>query len=205
MAACVGGVVLAAGKSSRLGRPKQLLELGGEPLLRHTVRNAANSNLDHVVLVLGARAAEIDAEVGYLGQRIVVNPLYDEGQSTSLRLGLQSIDLDAEAALFMLGDQPTVTPSIINELLRQFEATSAPIVQATYGNRPANPVLFARSLFSELMAIEGDEGARSVIIRHRGDIAFARFPDMQIPQDVDTMEAYQALLDSWGTDLAESQ
>jgi len=205
VAARVGGVILAAGKSSRLGRPKQLLNLGGEPLLRHTVRNAANSNLDHVVLVLGARAAEIDAEIGYLGQRIVVNPLYDTGQSTSLRLGLESIDHDAEAVLFLLGDQPTVTSGLINELLRQFEATSAPIVQATYANGPANPVLFARSLFSELMAIEGDEGARSVIVRHRRDTAFAQFPDIPIPQDVDTLEDYRALLDSWDTDLAESQ
>jgi molybdenum cofactor cytidylyltransferase len=198
------GIILAAGKSSRLGQPKQLLDLAGEPLLRHTVRNALNSKLDQVVLVLGARAAEIDAEVGYLGQRIVVNPLYDAGQSTSMRLGLESIEPDADAVLFLLGDQPSVNPGIINALLDQFEHLNAPIVQARYANGSGNPVLFARALFPELMAIEGDEGARSVITRHRSEMVFAEFQDRPIPQDVDTLDDYQALLASWATDPTKS-
>jgi molybdenum cofactor cytidylyltransferase len=193
----VSGVILAAGASTRLGQPKQLLDLAGEPLLRHTVRNALASNLDHVVLVLGARAAEIDEEVGFLGQRIVVNPVHNEGQSTSLKLGLESIDPEAGSVLFLLGDQPGVTPAIINALIERFEASNAQIVQARYQNGPGNPVLFARSLFPELLAIDGDEGARSVIRRHRDSIVFADFPDRTIPQDVDTFEDYQALLRSW--------
>ena len=180
-----------------LGQPKQLLDLAGEPLLRHTVRNALASNLDHAVLVLGARAAEIDDAVGYLGQRIVVNPVHNEGQSTSLKLGLESIDPEADAVLFLLGDQPGVTPAVINALIERFEASNAQIVQARYQNGPGNPVLFARSLLPELLEIDGDEGARSVISRRRSEIVFADFPDRAIPQDVDTFEDYQALLASW--------
>jgi molybdenum cofactor cytidylyltransferase len=197
----VSGVILAAGASSRLGQPKQLLDLAGEPLLRHTVRNALTSNLDRVVLVLGARAAEIDEAVGYLGQRIVVNPVHNEGQSTSLKLGLESIDSESDAVLFLLGDQPGVTPAIINALIERFEASNARIVHARYQNGPGNPALFARSLFPDLLAIDGDEGARSVIRRHRADIDFADFLDRAIPQDVDTLEDYQTLLASWHAHL----
>lgn len=193
----VSGVILAAGASSRLGRPKQLLELAGEPLLRHTVRRALASNLDRVVLVLGARAAEIDNAVGYHGQRIVVNPIHNEGQSTSLKLGLESIDPEADAVVFLLGDQPGVTPAVINALIERFHASNAQLVQARYQNGPGNPALFARALFPELLAIDGDEGARSVIRRHRDSIVFANIPDRPIPQDVDTIEDYQALLASW--------
>jgi len=193
----VSGVILAAGKSSRLGQPKQLLDLAGEPLLRHSVRNALSSTLSEVVLVLGTKSAEIDQAVGYLGQRIVVNPIYNQGQSTSLKLGLESIGPTADAVLFLLGDQPGVTPEIIDALIAEFEQSCAPIVQARYQNGPGNPVLLARSLFPELTQIEGDEGARSAISRHRSEITFVEFPDRPIPQDVDTLEDYQALLASW--------
>jgi molybdenum cofactor cytidylyltransferase len=193
----VSGVILAAGASSRLGQPKQLLDLAGEPLLRHTVRHALASNLDQVVLVLGARAAEIDDAVGYHGQRIVVNPIHNEGQSTSLKLGLESIDPEADAVLFLLGDQPGVTPAIINALIERFNASNARIVQARYQNGPGNPALFARSLFPELLAVDGDEGARSVIRHHRDSIVFADFPNRPIPQDVDTIDDYQTLLAMW--------
>ena len=193
----VSGVILAAGRSRRLGQPKQLLELGGEPLLRHTVRSALASRLSEVVLVLGAEAAKIEGAVGALGQRIVVNPIHHLGQSTSLRLGLDSIDPGAGAVVFLLGDQPGVTPVIIDALIERCNETCAPIVQARYANGPGNPVLLRRSLFPELMTVAGDEGARSVVYRHRDEIAFATFAEQDVPCDVDTLDDYEALLASW--------
>lgn len=199
MAARVSGVILAAGRSSRLGRPKQLLDLAGEPLLRHTVRNALGSRLDEVVVVLGAKAAEIDGAVGYLGQRTVVNPSYELGQSTSMRLGLESISDGADAILFLLGDQPGVRPSLIDALIARFDDSRSPIVQARYQGRPGNPVLIARSLAPELASVEGDEGARSIVARHRSDISFVDLPNVSVPLDVDTDEDYEALLNSWSS------
>jgi molybdenum cofactor cytidylyltransferase len=199
LSARVAGVILAAGSSTRLGRPKQLLDLDGEPLLRHTIRNALGSRLDEVVVVLGARAAEIDGAVGYLGQRTVVNPSHEQGQSTSMRLGLESIHPDSDAVLFLLGDQPGVRPPLIDALLARYHDSLAPIVQGRFQGKPGNPVLIARSLFSKLAAIEGDEGARSVVAAHRGEISFVDLPEIAVPQDVDTDEDYQALLQSWET------
>src|SRR5215204_2493289 len=113
----ISGVILAAGRSSRLGRPKQLLDLFGEPLLRRVVRNAVASELKEVVLVLGHQAKEVQSAVGEWGQRVVVNPDYAEGQSTSLRVGLGAIDPLSEAVVFLLGDQPQVGPDIVDALI----------------------------------------------------------------------------------------
>lgn len=193
-------VILAAGTSSRLGRPKQLLDLGGEPLLRHVVRNALASRAREVVLVLGSQAEEIAAAVGELGQRTVINPDFAEGQSTSLKAGVRAIAPNAQGMIVMLGDQPTVTPVLLNRLISAFEATGAYIVQPMYGETPGNPVLIDRDYFPELLEIEGDQGAREVIKAHRRDTYRMPWPDEPPPGDVDTEEAYQAMLVRWESD-----
>jgi molybdenum cofactor cytidylyltransferase len=194
----VAVVVLAAGRSSRLGRPKQLLDLGGEPLLRHTLRNALAAGADDVVLVLGNAAGEIAAAVGELGQRTVVNVRFAEGQSTSLHSGIAALGDGVEAAVLMLGDQPTVGPEIVAALIARWRESGAAVVQPVYGGVPANPVLIARALFPELLAVGGDEGARSVIRAHREEIALVPVSDGPPPQDVDTEEDYAALVAAWG-------
>jgi molybdenum cofactor cytidylyltransferase len=191
----VSGVILAAGRSSRLGRPKQLLDLFGEPLLRRVVKNAVASDLNEVVLVLGHQAAEIDAALGEWGQRVIINPDYAEGQSTSLRVGLGAIDPLSEAVVFLLGDQPQVGSEIIDALIARFRSTGAPIVMPTYGGIPANPVLFAAELFPELADVTGDEGARAIVKRHSDRVARVAVSDGAPPRDVDTDADYQALLE----------
>ena len=190
-------VILAAGTSTRLGRPKQLLDLGGEPLLRHTLRNALASRAGEVVLVLGNQADTIAKSVGDLGQRTVTNPDFAAGQSTSLRVGIEAVSAEADAIIVMLGDQPMVTAAMVDQIIERFEMTSAPIVQPVYGETPGNPVLLARSLFPELLAIESDQGARGVIKTHREQIVRVRVADGPPPGDVDTEADYQALLDVW--------
>lgn len=190
----ISGVILAAGSSSRLGRPKQLLDLFGEPLLRHTVRNAISSHLDDVVVVLGHEASKITSAIGEWGQRVVINPNYLEGQSTSLLLGLSAINPLSRAVVFLLGDQPQVTPDIIDALIDAFRETGAPIVMPTYGGVPANPVLFSDEMFPKLAKITGDEGARPIIKKHRDRVAHVRVSDGAPPQDVDTEDEYQTLL-----------
>jgi molybdenum cofactor cytidylyltransferase len=191
----VSGVILAAGGSSRLGRPKQLLDLFGEPLLRHVVRNAVASHLSEVILVLGHQSNEIATAIGDWGQRVVVNPKYLDGQSTSLQVGLSEVNPAASAVMFLLGDQPQVSPEIINTVIAHFLETNASIVMPTYGGIPANPVLFSAGLFSELATASGDEGARSIIKRHRSEIERVPVSLQTPPQDVDIEEDYEALLD----------
>lgn len=194
----ISGVVLAAGRSSRLGRPKQLLPLDGEPLLAHVLRNAASSALDEVVLVLGHEAAAVGATVGAWGQRVVVNDDHAAGQSTSVRAGLAAVDGGAEAVLFLLGDQPGVTPAVIDALIAAFRASEAPVVIPAYGGRRGNPVLFGRELFPELARVGGDEGARGVVRAHKAVALVVPVGDGPPPRDVDTEEDYAALLAGWG-------
>jgi len=191
----ISGVILAAGSSSRLGRPKQLLDLFGEPLLRRVVRNAAASDLDAVLVVLGHQAAAIETAVGEWGQRVVVNPDYLEGQSTSLRVGLGAIDPLSEAVVFLLGDQPQIGPEIINALIARYRATGASIVMPAYGGIAANPVLFAFELFPELAQVTGDEGARAIVKLHADRVAKVAVSEGPPPRDVDTEADYRALLE----------
>jgi len=192
----VSVVILAAGASSRLGRPKQLLELGGEALLRHTVRQALASHADEVIVVLGNEAMAIAEAVGDLGQRTVVNPEFAAGQSTSLVAGVRSVDPAAEAVILMLGDQPTVDAALLNRLIERFIEARPAIVQPVYREIPGNPVLFRGDLMSELLAVTGDQGAREIV--RSGRHAVDRLDvDRDPPPDVDTEADYTRLVGLW--------
>ncbi|MDP9358297.1 MAG: nucleotidyltransferase family protein [Chloroflexota bacterium] len=190
-------MVLAAGGSSRLGRPKQLLPLAGRPLLAHVLRHAALSRLDEVILVLGHDAERIQKAIGDRTQRVILNPDYAAGQSTSLQAGLAAVSPTAAAALFLLGDQPQVLPSTIDALIETFRRHQSPIVLPSYGGVSGNPVLISRSLFDELEGVSGDRGARDVIRAHSGDVLRVPVRCASPPQDVDTEEDYATLLAAW--------
>jgi molybdenum cofactor cytidylyltransferase len=193
----VSGVILAAGSSARLGRAKQLLTLDGEPIVRIVVRNAIASRLDEVVLVTGSDSDAVTAAVGSVGQHTIYNSDYRSGQSTSLKAGLRSISPDAGAVVFLLGDQPEVGPDVIDKVIEVFQEHGAAIVQPVYGATPANPVLFTRALFPDLLMIDGDKGARAIIKRHAEDVLRVVVSDGPPPGDVDTEEDYQALVSRW--------
>lgn len=195
----VSGLILAAGRSSRLGRPKQLLELGGTPVLVHVLANARAAGLDEIVLVLGHEADAIRAAIApHLdGVRVVVNPDFAHGQSTSLHAGLHAVAAESAAAIILLGDQPQVGPEVIRALATAYRETTAPVVLPSYGGTTANPVLLARALFPEVFTITGDQGARDVVRAHLRDAQVVTFPDRQPPTDIDTEEDYAALRHSW--------
>ena len=131
----IAGIVLAAGRSSRLGRPKQLLPVHGEPLIRHTLRRVLASSLDQVILVVGHEADEVRAAVADLPVECVFNPDAAAGQSTSVRAGLAALSPDVEAAVFILGDQPGVDPNVIDALIDAWRASRAAVVAPRYEDR----------------------------------------------------------------------
>jgi molybdenum cofactor cytidylyltransferase len=190
----VVGVILAAGSSSRLGRPKQLLPLGDRPVLAHTVANAVASSLDGLIVVLGHEAATIQTQVDFGPARVVRNDTYREGQSTSLRAGLAALPPDTAAALFILGDQPLIGPAILDALIAAYRRTGAPIVMPTYDGQRGNPVLIARALLPELATITGDQGARGVIRAHAAEVHDVPIPGPPPTDDLDTQEDYDRLL-----------
>jgi molybdenum cofactor cytidylyltransferase len=189
------GIVLAAGRSSRLGRPKQLLPVHGEPLIRHTLRRVLASSLDQVILVVGHEADQVRAAVADLPAECVFNPDAAAGQSTSVRAGLAALSPDAESAVFILGDQPLVDPNVIDTLIDAWRQSGSAVVAPRYEDRLGNPVLFDRRVFSELALLEGDAGARPVVRAYQDSGELQLVPvNGAAPSDVDTEADYAALI-----------
>ena len=189
------GIILAAGASRRMGRPKLLLPLDGKPLLQHAIDAAAASRLDGLIVVLGDRAEEVGAAIELPeGAREVVNERFAEGQSTSLRLGLRSAGEDIGSAAVLLGDQPGVGAALIDRVLAAFEAGDRPVARPVYtvGERrvPGHPVVLSREVWAEVEAVEGDRGAQR-LLASRGDWLLEVAAEGAPPADVDTPEDYE--------------
>jgi molybdenum cofactor cytidylyltransferase len=187
----IAGVVLAAGTSSRMGRPKQLLELAGKPLLQHVVDAAAASSLDEIVVVLGHEAGAVEGALVLPGRaRAVLNPDYHSGQSSSLRAGLDALPPPAEAALILLGDQPGVSAATIDAAVAAFRASPKPFLRAVFEGRPGHPVVIARSQWRAASAAGGDAGARGLLERAPVEVEEL---ELGAPLgDVDTWSDYEA-------------
>lgn len=197
----ISGLVLAAGRSTRLGAPKQLLELAGKPLLQHVIDACAASPLDEVVVVLGHAASEIAGALELPARaRIVVNHDHPRGQASSLRVGLATAHPASEAVVILLGDQPGVTPELIGRALEAWRRSDAPILRSYFGDVPGHPVVAARSAWPLLAEAAGDEGARGVFARGSVDVAELRL-DAPPPVDVDTWADFERL--TWGVRPAE--
>jgi molybdenum cofactor cytidylyltransferase len=190
----ITGVILAAGTSSRLGRPKQLLDLGGRTVLQRVLDAALAASLDEVVVVLGHGAGEIGETLPVSHRvRIVVNQDYLEGQSTSLRAGLRAAREEAEAVVVLLGDQPGVRPEAIDDVVHAWGAGAGPVVQASYRGIPSHPTLLGRAVWPEVEALSGDEGARGFIAADRSRRTLVEVGG-EPPADIDTEEDYRRAL-----------
>jgi molybdenum cofactor cytidylyltransferase len=156
------GIVLAAGSSERFGKPKLLVEWNGKPILRHVVENALTSSLAEIIVVVGAVVDPIYELLSDLPVKIINNKLWQEGQSSSIHAGLDGIDQHSGSAVFLLGDQPQISGSLINEILRVHSTSLAPVIAPEYKGQRANPVLFDKVTFEALRKIEGDMGGRAI-------------------------------------------
>lgn len=156
------GIVLAAGSSERFGKPKQLVEWNGKPILRHVVENALTSSLAEIIVVVGAVVDLIYELLSDLPVKIINNKLWQEGQSSSIHAGLDGIDQHSGSAVFLLGDQPQISGSLINEILGVHSTSLAPVIAPEFKGQRANPVLFDKVTFEALRKIEGDMGGRAI-------------------------------------------
>jgi molybdenum cofactor cytidylyltransferase len=176
-----------------MGKPKLLLPLAGKPIVQHAVDTALGASVGEVVVVLGPDPEAVCAALRPDERlRFAVNDRSPEGQSTSLRAGLDAVDPDAEAAVILLADQPSVSPSSLDAVLRAAEGSLPPgvaAVQASYGGVPAHPTLFLRPVWSEVVE-EGDHGARNWIRTHPGRRILVELGG-EAPEDVDTPEDYE--------------
>lgn len=189
------GIILAAGESTRFGHPKQLIRLAGRFLIEWALAAALGSNLDHVVLVLGCEHERIRRSLVSATAdpkcEILVNPDYRNGQSTSLRAGLLSVQHEFPSVMFLLGDQPLVDTAQINLLLERYFESQKPICIPTYRGERGNPVMFGSAFYPELLRLSGDKGARDLITAHPDDVLAveiaepAAFHDIDRPEDVE--------------------
>jgi len=191
----VTGIVLAAGTGSRMGRSKQLLPFRGTTILECTVDNALASVLQRVVVVLGHQAEIVKPLLKDRDVTVVINPLYESGQSSSLKAGMRAVTEESDAILFLLGDQPLVTPATINSILNAYQMSPAsPIVQPVFQGKRGNPVLFSRETFQRFTTLTEDHGARTLFGEYAGRILQVAVDDPYIHFDIDTEEDYRRLL-----------
>jgi molybdenum cofactor cytidylyltransferase len=187
----VSGLVLAAGGSSRLGRPKQLLPYGDGTLLEHVLATACASPFDQLILALGGSAGEVLGTVDVRSAEVVVNDAYGEGCSSSIAAALPRVDPAADVLVLMLGDQPGVTAATVAGLVQG--RGDAPIAVCLYDEGRGHPFAFARSVFGELASLHGDTAVWKLLEGHPELVREVRVPG-PVPPDVDTWEDYEAVL-----------
>ena len=187
----VTGLVLAAGGSSRLGRPKQLLPYRGRPLLEHVLDTARDCQFDQLLCVVGGGMEAVRDAVDLSGVDVVENPVFGEGCSSSIAAALGAVDLRCDVLLLMLGDQPGVRAPAVRALLAG--RGLAPLAVCRYADGRGHPLAFSRALFGELSALHGDKAVWRLLDRLGAEAADVAV-DGPIPPDVDTWDDYEALL-----------
>lgn len=193
----IAAVILAAGRSTRLGQPKQLLPYGDRPLLQWALDAVAGSRVDITVVVLGHDAQVIRRAIRWGKATPVVNERYAEGLSTSLACGLAALDARVRGAVIVLADQPLLRPALIDALVDRHRETGAPLVASDYGDHLGAPMLLHTSVWPRAREIHGDEGARA-LLRVYGDAVVTVPVPAAVAADVDTWEDYTRLSNAQG-------
>ena len=190
----VGVVILAAGSSSRMGSPKQVLQFRGTSLLRRAALAALSAKCGPVIVVTGAYAELSRRELDGLDVREVLNTAWETGMASSIRVGIEelvSVDSDTDAAVLMLCDQPHVDAQVISDLIAAHRTNGRPIIASTYGGSFGVPALFSSALFDELIRLEGRSGAKEIIKRHASEAHFLPLEGGEV--DVDTPDDFSRL------------
>lgn len=181
-----GIVILAAGASTRMGEPKQLLDYQGKPLLRHAAEVALEA-CEQVIVVLGSRAAELRPALVGLPVIIVENPDWEGGMGTSIRTGIAAA-AHLDGVILTLADQPLITAEFYQTLVQSHLETSQPIVTSQYAGTVGVPVFFAREYFPQLLALEPSQGCKGVILKYSDHALRLNCPEAEM--DIDTPEDY---------------
>lgn len=197
----VAGLLLAAGTSSRMGRPKQLIPVGGSSLLDRVLAETLRSDLDLVVLVLGYKAQEIrkglKADLHHPKLTIVVNTHYGNGISSSILCGLRRIENDYDHMMTILGDMPFITSDLINLLLRQYLVSGLPLGAIKTKKGKSHPVIIGRRFYPDVHQLQGDVGARDLFARFPEDLCLVDPGETYQEMDIDTPEDYAQIKRSW--------
>ena len=191
----LAAVILAAGGSSRMGQPKQLLKFRGTSLLRRAIDTALAVPADQVIVVLGAAADQLMPECEATRATVVLNDQWQEGVSTSLRGGLAAVSSEARGVFIYPADMPLVTPEALRELAHRQQVSGRPAAMTEAGGVRGVPVFITRSMFPALMIQEGDIGGAQYLRAHPEAVEAVHFDDADLVRDVDRPEDYSRLLE----------
>lgn len=194
----VTGIILAAGRGRRMGEPKQLLPLGGKPLVYHAAAAACQASFDKIIVITGAYEAAVTQVLQGLPVHIIYNENWAQGQSTSVIKAVHSLGNETQAAMFLLADQPLVEAGLVNKLIEAYQETKASIIMPRCHGQYGNPVLFDMSVWrSALLQLSGDEGARQIIRQHQDTVFYVEISNGQVFLDVDTPSDYDQIKQLW--------
>lgn len=193
----VFALILAAGMSQRLGRPKQLLELDGKPLVAHVVEKSLASPVEGTVVVVGSHASEVELMLRNYRIYRVFNPHFAQGQGSTLASGIRALPSSVAAVVVLLADMPGVQPDAISAVIDRWRQTGAPAVVANYGEGQGHPVLFDRSVFTDLGRLEGESAGREILASLGDLVELVDVPFSAPPLDVDTEQDWERMQAEW--------
>ncbi|HSK28887.1 MAG TPA: nucleotidyltransferase family protein [Candidatus Limnocylindria bacterium] len=186
-------MILSAGESSRMGRPKALLSIDGQTFIEKIVGALKNTKVGRVLVILGHNAEEMRPQIDHLPVEILVNPAYKLGQLSSLQAAVRHLqnEADCEGMLVHLVDHPYIDPALVTAMIEQFNQSGKLIVVPRHGGKRGHPVIFSRQLFDELLAAPMDQGAKAVVNAHRDETLEMETEQAGITVDIDTPELYR--------------
>ena len=187
----INAIILAAGQSKRMGKPKPLLRFNDQTFLEQIISVLKHSDVDRITVVLGAEADTIRKSVDLTGTNIVINQDYQRGQLSSLTAGIKESPEDTEAILICLVDNPFITEEVVNKIVQTFKETKNPIIVPVFDKERGHPTLFSRSLFNELLSAPEEKGARHVLYSNEKKILELEVSERGISIGIDTPDDYK--------------
>ena len=186
-------VVLSAGESSRMGRPKALLPIDGQTFIERIVAALKQTKVGKIIVILGHNARELQSKISHLPVEILINTDYKLGQLSSLQLAVRNLqpDLDCDGMLVHLVDHPYLAPALVEEMIRRFYETRKRIIVPIFHGKRGHPVIFSNALFDEILSAPMEEGAKAVVNAHRAETLEIETEEEGIAVDIDTPELYQ--------------
>ncbi len=191
----IPGVLLAAGLSTRMGEPKQLLPFGNSTIIETVIDNMLGSKLDEVIVIIGHKSKKVQEAIRHKPIKVVINPDYREGMLTSAQCGVHRLPDRADAFALMLVDQPFITPDLINRVVDAYKATDKGIALPSHNYRRGHPVIFNRRYASDILALDSESGGiRSLFSKNADDIHYVIVDTNRVLKDIDYREDYEEAL-----------
>lgn len=194
----ISAILLGSGESKRMGANKLLLPWGKKTVFTHCVHTLLQSKVKEVIVVLGDRTKEMGSQFKGRKVKVVVNPHYRRGMSTSIRRGVQAIDPNSHGILIALGDMPFLLARTVNALIGAFAQGDGEIIVPSFREREGHPVIFHKRYKKELLQLKGDVGGRSIIERHPEKVRVVRTKSVGVVKDIDTWKDYKKELKKRG-------